>query len=162
MNITAEVIDGSKAVERVRAITPNVRTALEVKVSALAVRLQRKIRADKLYGQVLKYRSGNLNTHIEQAVQSSNGSVVGIVSTAVKYAAVHEYGFHGTVNVREHLRTIKEAFGKSLREPVTYTVSAHSRMMNMPERSFMRSALADMRDEITEGIRDAVAEGASK
>jgi hypothetical protein len=66
-----------------------------------------------------------------------------MVSTPVKYARPHEYGFHGTVDVREHMRTIKQAFGRPI-EPGRGHGSAHSMKMNLPERSFLRSALMDM------------------
>jgi hypothetical protein len=34
--------------------------------------------------------------------------------------------------------------------------------MNLPERSFLRSALADDKDSIIEGLRQAAIEGANK
>ena len=36
-------------------------------------------------------------------------------------------------------------------------VRAHSRKVNLPERSFMRTALAEMEPEIREEFRDAIA-----
>jgi phage gpG-like protein len=162
MKLSGEVIGSSQVVERIKSITPNVRTALQEKVQRLTIKLQIKVVRDKLQGQVLNVRTGRLQRSISQAVTSTETSVTGVVSTAVKYAAAHEYGFSGTVNVKEHLRTIKEAFGKSLKEPVTFTVHAHTMKMNLPERSFLRSALADMDSEIFHGIEDAVAEGSKR
>jgi hypothetical protein len=40
-----------------------------------------------------------------------------VVGTNVEYARPHEYGFNGTVTVKEHLRLVKKAFGKSLKTP---------------------------------------------
>lgn len=109
----------------------------------ITVKLQNKIRAEKLSGQVLKVRTGKLRRSVERDVQESGQQVTGIVSDTASYAAAHEYGFQGTVAVREHMRTIKQAFGRPIDEK-TISVRAHSMRMNLPERSFMRSALAEM------------------
>ncbi|MGB8422184.1 hypothetical protein [Paraburkholderia sp.] len=162
MNLGGEVTGSSQVVERIRRITPNVRAALQERVQRLTIQLQIHVVRDKLQGQVLNVKTGRLQRSISQAVTSDATSVTGIVSTAVKYAAAHEYGFTGTVNVKEHLRTITQAFGKELKEPVTSTVRAHDMKMNLPERSFLRSALADQRADIVAGIQQAVIEGAKK
>lgn len=159
MKLSGEVIGSSQVIERLKQITPKVRTALQERVQRLTIQLQIHVVRDKLQGQVLNVRTGRLQRSINQAVTSDATSVTGIVSTAVKYARPHEYGFSGTVNVKEHLRTVTQAFGKELKEPVTSTVKAHTMKMNLPERSFLRSALADQRGEIVEGIRQAVIEG---
>jgi phage gpG-like protein len=162
MKISAEITGSSQVVERIKSITGNVRTALQQQVQRLTIQLQIHVVRDKLQGQVLNVRTGRLQRSISQAVTSTETSVTGVVSTAVKYAAAHEYGFSGTVTVKEHLRTITQAFGKELKSPVTSTVRAHDMKMNLPERSFLRSALADQRDQIIEGIQKAVGEGANK
>lgn len=162
MKLSGEVIGSSQVVERIKRITPNVRTALFERVQRLTIKLQRHVVEEKLQGQVLNVRTGRLQRSIQQAVTNSESAVTGVVSTAVKYARPHEYGFQGTVNVKAHLRTIKVAFGKDLKEPVEVNVSAHTMRMNLPERSFLRSSLVDMKDEIVEGIRQAAIEGARK
>ena len=53
---------------------------------------------------------------------------------------------------------LREAFGKAI-APKTIFMRAFSRHMNLPERSFMRSALDDMQDEIARALNDAVSEG---
>ena len=73
-------------------------------------------------------------------------------------ARIHEYGFSGPETVRAHSRTIKQAFGRAI-SPKTVFVKEFSREMHMPERSFMRSALADKREEIKQGLADAIHEG---
>lgn len=153
-------IDLPDKVERhIGQLSERVRTALEQKIQRLTIKLQAHVVADKLQGQVLNVRTGRLQRSIGQALVSTDMTVTGIVSTAVKYAKPLEYGFSGTVNVREHLRTITQAFGKELKSPVTATVRAHTMQMNlMPPHSFLRSALKDMRPEILQGIDDAVKE----
>jgi len=51
-------------------------------------------------------------------------------TSAVPYAAIHNEGGKGTVQVRQHTRTNKKS-GKA------YTVKAHSRKFKMPKRQFV-------------------------
>ena len=107
----------------------------------LVLKLQRRVRAEKLSGQVLKVRTGNLRRSIDTAMVESSNGVVGVVSTNTKYGRIHEYGFKGTMSVKAHMRTNKKS-GKS------FKVRSFPRSVNLPERSFLRSALGDMTDEI--------------
>lgn len=127
----------------------------------LALKLARNVQRDKLSGQVLNVRTGRLRRSITDLVEDNGDVVSGIVSTPVKYARPHEEGFHGTVTVREHMREIKQAFGRSI-APRQITVRAHDMKMNLPERSFLRSALADMRASgaVTTELEAAIARAA--
>jgi phage gpG-like protein len=112
-------------------------------IGRLALMLARNVQRDKLSGQVLKVRTGRLRRSIASLVEDSGSVVSGVVSTPVKYAPPHEFGFHGTVSVREHVREIKQAWGRSI-TPKSITVRAHEMKLNLPERSFLRSALHDL------------------
>ena len=70
----------------------------------------------------------------------------------VKYAAIHEFGYVGVEHVRAHIRRITSAAGKE----IVQNVREFDRQMDMPERSFLRSSLAEMHDMITQGLQDAV------
>lgn len=78
----------------------------------------------------------------------------------VPYAAIHEYGTSGPSSVQfvsQHTRTIDEAFGEPLPGgPQEITVRAHSRVMTMPERSYLRPAVADTIDDVEEIAQDEV------
>ena len=113
-----------------------------------ALKLLRHIKADKLSGQVLNVRSGRLRRSINQRVEEKSGGVFdGIVGTNVEYAARFEYGFSGSESVRAHIRKGKNG-------PVN--VRAFTRNVNVPERSFMRSALNDMADDINIELASAM------
>ena len=89
-------------------------------------------------------------------MSDTGGSTTGTVGTNVSYAAAHEYGFKGAQTVKSYMRTAKTVFGRQLRSPVTFAVRGHARQVNIPERSFLRSALADMSGEIPAGINAAI------
>jgi len=116
-------------------------------VGRLALGLQRRVMREKLSGQVLKVRTGTLRRSIDQAVLRSPASVRGVVSTNLEYARAHEYGFKGAETVKQHLRTITQAWGRQI-SPRQVMVRQHVRSANIPEKSFLRSALADMAPEI--------------
>jgi hypothetical protein len=94
-------------------------------------------------------------------VDQSGRRISASVFTALKYGAAQEYGFAGTVGVRASLRRITQAFGRPIAEKIA-SVRTYDRRMNLPERSFLRSALEDMAPAIAEGIEAAVAEAVSQ
>lgn len=174
--MSREWIFGDKEIaRRFRAIPDSVRSRVTDSIGRLTLRLQRKIKAEKLSGlqakeggrggfrrnkslQVLQVRTGTLRRSIDQQLLTDSTAVAGVVSTNVVYGKAHEYGGLQTQTVREHLRLVKKAFKRDLKNPVFATVKAHSRTVNLPERSFLRSALAEMQEEIVGGVNKAVAD----
>lgn len=75
------------------------------------------------------------------------------LGTNVKYAAVHQFGFRGSVLVPQHVRLVRQAFGSRLKFPVYATVRAHWARRNIPKRPFMMVQREDW-EEIRETIRD--------
>ena len=148
------LVGDAEVTARLDALPTKLRDEMRVGIGRCALKLQRMVKQDKLNGQVLYPRTNRLKNSIKDVVMDEGDKVVGIVSTLVKYAPIHEYGFRGTVTVRESLRTIKQAFGRPIAAR-QITVKAHTRQMNMPERSFLRSALADL--EASGVIRDEMA-----
>jgi phage gpG-like protein len=105
--------------------------------------------------KLLHHRTGRLQDSIKATSTQSSGSINTTIGTNVEYAAVHEYGFSGEVTVKEHLRMIKQAFGRAIK-PVQATVREHARMVNIPERSFLRSSLKENEKAIVEALQDTV------
>jgi len=138
-----------------RKIYPDTQAALEESVGQLALKLARKIKEEKLTGQQLKNRTGGLRNSISQRIDISDGRITAVISSRKPYAMAHEFGFNGTVTVKEHMRQIRQAFGKPI-SPVTVQVRTHTMHMHLPERSFLRSSLREMETEIKAGMRDAL------
>jgi phage gpG-like protein len=149
-------IEGLDALEEHFAKLPSaMREALARKIEDLAQRLEQRIK-DNLSGAVLQAKSGTLRDSIEMRLEPSAASLV----ARTKYAAAQEYGFVGGASVCAHSREIREAFGRAI-APKTIFVRAFARAMDLPERSYMRSALDEMQDEIAAKLSDAVEEGLS-
>jgi len=155
--ITAYLVGGEQLLERLRTLPDAVNSGLARSITQLGIDLQRNVQQDKLSGQVLRSRSGLLKSSIDLRVDQSGGAITASVFTDSPYAAVQEYGFAGTVSVRTSLRRIREAFGRPIAEK-TISVRAYDRHMDLPERSFLRSALEDMAPAVRAGVRAALAE----
>jgi phage gpG-like protein len=110
----------------------------------------------KVSGEVLKNQSGTLRRKINSRTSLTDTEATGIVGIKLSYAAAHEFGSKatGTTTVREHLRKLKSGNGMS-------TVKSHTRnwRQNLPERSFLRSALNELRPQIESAIRQAIDRG---
>jgi phage gpG-like protein len=149
MRINATLVGGDRAVARFKAMPDRLRQELTTGITRAALLVQRDSMQQKLSGQVLNVRTGRLRRSININVQGSEDKVTGTVGTNVEYAAVHEYGFEGTVTVREHLR--RTVSGKQV------VVRSHPMHMNVPEKSFLRSALNDMQPQIRIEFEQAAA-----
>lgn len=155
MKFTATLVGDKELIAELESMPNRVHEELLKAVSSMAVRLETYIKEDKLEGQVLKHKSGKLWQSIQHDVEDQGTSVYGQVFSAgdIKYAGLHEYGRE----VREHTRRVTAVFGHAPKFPIWANVKA----FKMPERSFMRSALADKQDEITDGLAAAVNRGMS-
>jgi hypothetical protein len=166
--ITGRVTGVEQVVQKLNSAPKNVKSRLETVITRLSINLQGYVVSQKLSGQVLKRQTGHLAGSIDWKVEVTEGGVIGTVGSRVKernplkYAAVHEYGFQGPVSVKEHLRKVTTSFGKQLKQAEYQTVQAHTRQMNVPERSFLRSSLRENAENIRQAISKAVAEGAKQ
>jgi hypothetical protein len=159
--ITAYLVGDEQLLERLRALPEAINSGMARSITQLGIDLQRNVQQDKLGGQVLKNRSGALKSSVDLRVAQSARGVTANVFTDLQYGAAQEYGFAGTVSVGASLRRIKQAFGRPIAEK-TISIRAYDRRMDLPERSFLRSALEDMTPAIREGLEAALAEAVSQ
>lgn len=138
-----------------------VHQSLKLKITMLTLKLEKRVKADKLNGQVLNRISGRLARSIASKVVDTPESIVGSVFSSgdVKYAAIHEFGGQ----TAPHLIVPKNAnvlafMGKSGNQVFARKVNHPG--SKMPKRSFLRSALTDMSVEIQRGMKEAVIKGA--
>lgn len=90
-----------------------------------------------------RHPTGKLAQSINFKVEGNDYAEVG---TNLVYAAYHEYGFHGRVQVSQHTRN-------------GALVRAHGRNVNYPGRPYLRPALDDI---FTTGRAEAIIEGQLK
>ena len=168
--LTIEVQGDTALVARLAAMPNSVHAALLRKVSTLDLELEAKVKG-KLSGEVLNVRSGALRRSIFGTVEDGTTSVVGKVQSSgdVKYAGIHEFG--GVIKHpggTPYIITKDMAMGALF---ISKETAAHFKTpppvtkphdIPMPERSYLRSSLADMKDEIISGLNEAVGEAIAK
>jgi hypothetical protein len=155
--ITGYLVGDQQPIERLRALPGAVNSGLLRAMTRLGIELQREVQQNKLSGQVLRSRTGSLRSSIDLSVDDSGGTITASVFSDSRYAGAQEYGLTGTVSVRVSLRRIREAFGRPIAEK-TINVRAYERRMDLPERSFLRSALDDMAPTIRGKVQAALTE----
>jgi phage gpG-like protein len=157
--LTIKLVGDRELVARLTAMPDRVKAALLRKVTELSFKLESKIKADKLSGQVLNVRTGALRASIGNQVTETTTTVTGraFSSGDVKYAAIHEFG--GKTAAHEIVATKAQALAFVVGGKQMFARRVQHPGSTMPERSFMRSSLADMKPEIVEGMKEAVREG---
>jgi phage gpG-like protein len=134
-----------------------VRQALSSKANALAVALEAKIQ-QKLSGGVLNMRSGALASSIVATVDESSADVSVRMGTSgdVKYAAIQEFG--GTIPPHEIVPDKAKALAFVVGGKQVFAARVNLPAVTLPERSYLRSSLAEMAGEIRDELSGAVAE----
>lgn len=153
MKIGGTVKNAAQVVVRFKVLEKEILPAIKKAMIKLAIRLQKHVKQYKLSGQVLKVRSGTLRRSIAYRTYIRGNTVTAKVGTNVPYGRVHEYGFRGQVNVKAHLRKVNG---------YSHWVNNHTRKVNLPERSFLRSSLKDLKMYIRMDMKAAVREAKKK
>jgi phage gpG-like protein len=135
---------------------------LKREVRKVATDVSATVKDRKLSGQVLKVQTGRLRRSVNYRTTETETGIEALVGTNVSYGRAHEFGFSGEVGVKAHLRRVKQAFGRKLKKAKQVSVRAHSRTVNLPERSFLRSSLREMRTEIDSRIARVVADSIAR
>jgi len=149
------VIGGTVVTETVSGVmeseVPRLRALLAQNTVPFLIRMQSHVRKNKLSGQVLKRRTGQLSAGIGYRVAQEGQEVVGEIYAGAEtkdYAGVHEFG--GTFTIPEHERLIRKVWGRRLKTPKTVKVRTHQATFD--ENSFLRSTLEDFRRAYREDV----------
>ena len=147
-------ISAADVLGRLAALPPALASRLSTVVATLAQRLYDRVE-DNLSGAVLQRRSGRLAAAINQTVDGLTASV-GFDPAAVPYGAAQEFG----ADLRAHLIAVKNARALSFVVAGKRVFAKHVMFpgAHLPERSFLRSALAALAPDIGAAIATAVAE----
>ena len=186
--VIGEILGVEKVVAFVGSRGPEVSKVLRLQVRNLAVMLSSYVKTNKLTGEVLKVQTGRLRRSITSKVLEQGSLVSGLVGTNVEYARAHEFGVDKfkVVTVRDYIRkcasrnsygikrggAIKDGSGKTTGHALKHYLSAegiahvHSFQRNqhtkLPERSFLRTALAELAPGIREDLANAIRKALTK
>ena len=151
-------IDTSAVGPMLESKTSAIMKALTAKMDFTTARVQQVIVNDKLQGQLLNHREGNLSNSVRPtetvvtATEIDGGVVAG--GTAAPYAAALEYG------ARAHL--IRAINAKALHFSIGGQEMFRKQVMHPGNRAyaFMRSTLDEQAQEIQAGFQEAASEAA--
>ncbi len=154
--IELEGLDATNA--RLDALPGGLAAALAAKAAELAAALADLVKTDKLAGGVLNTRSGALQASI---VADDTRDGVGVRASVgsngdVKYAAIQEYG--GKTGAHEILPAKAQALAFFAGGVLRFARKVEHPGSLIPERSYLRSSLDDMRDEILSALAGAAAD----
>lgn len=133
-----------------------VRQALAGKAALLAATLQAKIQ-QQLSGGVLNARSGALARSIVAIVDASGADIAVCITAGsgdIKYAAIQEFG--GTIPPHEIVPNKAKALAFAVGGKEVLAKRVNLPAVTMPERSYLRSSLAEMAGQIAEGLGEAM------
>jgi hypothetical protein len=153
--ITGKVVGDQAVLLKFKSYGVLARENLRTAVREQGIRVLALVKA-KVSGPVLKNRTGTLRRKLNVQFSETPSSISASVGLSLAYAPPHEYGFDGTVTVKEHLVTITQAFGRELAGPVQFTMPTHERHMKLPERSYLRSTLREETATIRAALQSAV------
>jgi phage gpG-like protein len=135
-----------------------LQAALNAKGVELAAALADLVKNNKLSGAVLNTGSGALSDSIAASVTADADGVLASVGSEgdVKYAAIQEYG--GKTSAHEILPSKGDVLAFVAGDGRHFARRVEHPGSLIPERSYLRSALAGMKDEIVTAFADAPAE----
>ena len=155
MTVTVEGIGALNA--RLDALPETIAARLAQELARLGDVLRDRVERN-LSGGVLQRRSGRLVASIAVDVERTGLGASVSVSSDAPYAAIHEYG--GTIPARTILPQSARVLAFPWRGQQRFFKRVSLPAVTMPERSFMRSALAEVEPEIEAAIAAAAAEAA--
>ena len=141
-------LDGTKledVVIELQDLQDGARRRLYAAVYEQAVNFATVVKEDKLSGQVLNKVSGMLAANVFSDVTDDAAGIMAVVGTDAPYAHIHEYG-----GVIEPVNALA----------LKFEIDGHwvfAKRVVMPERSYLRSTLAERADIIRNALAQAVA-----
>ena len=152
-------VDASKGIARLGNLTEVLRARLRGTIIDLTQDLADLVRA-KLSGQVLNVRTGHLRASIKSQLVEDSTSLFGRVFSdgSVPYAAIHEYG--GVTRPHEIVARYAKALAFQWHGEQVFFKRVNHPGSKIPERSYLRSSLADMQNTIIEKLTSAAKEAA--
>lgn len=144
-------IDATGAIGKLRALADKTRAGVRNAVAASAQRLVKLVQA-KLSGEVLNTRSGALRASIRAETDETSACI----SSDLPYARIQEYG--GRIAMPEIVAVNAKALAFSYGGKLVFATRATAHAIDIPERSYMRSSLAEFEPGFVDDIRKVAAE----
>lgn len=147
-------VEGTDAVAAAMiAASGKVRAAVAQAIGVSAANLTSAVKA-KLSDDVLRVKTGRLRRSIHFVLGGTDDAPSATVGTNVEYAAIHEFGGTTKAHVIEAVNAKVLAF--KVGGETVFAKSVQHPGSKIPQRSYLRSALAEQAPSIKERIDAAV------
>lgn len=158
--INVTLVGERELVAKLQRMPRGLHDVLRRRISSLVMLLKARVQR-KLSGEVLNVRTGALRRSIQAEVLDEGNAIWGrVFSTGdVKYAGIHEFGGKTPAHIIEPRNGSVLAF--MMGGSMVFARRVHHPGSVMPERSFMRSSLREMREQIISTISDGLLEAAA-
>ena len=184
--IAAELVGAERVLSFMERLPEQSKDSMKRAILRLAVMLQNYVKDSELTGQALHVRTGRLRRSITAKATEEGTTYAGIVGTNVVYARINEFGGQtrpheirpvrarallfargGFIGPMESMRTQGGRYAKGKKAAISRAIGDGSMQFarvvrhpgsKIPERSFLRSALAALPPEIRAGIEAALKE----
>ena len=156
--IGMEIIGSERVITALGEAPVKVNVAVKSSLDAFAAELASYIKSDKLAGNPLHRRSGNLSASIFPYRQDSGTGMEGGARGGgdIPYAKIHEFG--GVIPAHEVVARNARALSFTVDGVRRFAKSVQIPAVTMPERSYMRSAFEERAPSGIEQLRAAVKE----
>lgn len=156
--IGIQVVGADRVIARLGEMPGKINTAAKSSLDAWATELAGYIKADKLSGQVLNRRSGRLSASVHPVTEQTSSSISGGAGggAGVPYAKIHEFG--GMIPAHQIVAKNAQALSFTVDGIKRFAKSVQIPDVQMPERSYMRSAFKEEAPRGIEMLRAAVKE----
>lgn len=160
---TVSIIGDQQLIANFVAMPQQLQASLTRRVRKLALLLQRHLQVDYLSGptgeHTLSVQKGALRRSAFNTVVSTSAEVTGTVGYGadVPYAAAHEYG--ATINIPEIVPTTAQALHFVINGKDVFAKRVRAHTVILPERAPLRTAFADMKEQIEDELSAATEEG---
>ena len=142
--ITAKVVGDKEVIERLKKIGPDLREELRKTIQGFGIDMVGYIGRTKLEGNPLKSHTHKLRDSLNQRFEDSGDRLTTSIGDSAEYAAAHEYGVTIFPKKGKYLKFQIEGQWKSVKQ------------VTLPERSFMRSSLAEQKETFRQKLSQAV------
>jgi phage gpG-like protein len=146
-------VDASGIRERLNGTSGRVLNAIEERMAIEMGRLANYVKEEKLSGQVLHNRTGNLRNAVFSNVEATGNQIVGTVDVsmpAAKYGAAQEFGAH----IPDRIPVSAKALHWVGSDGDVFAMRA--RAFDLPARPFMGPSLDENQEQITAGIQQSI------
>jgi hypothetical protein len=157
--ITARLVGDDAVLAWLRSAPDLAASGLARAITTLGLELQRNVQQNELTGQTLAARSASIESNTSLQIDQSGDRIAATVTGGSAYTDAREYSVSGAVDIGANLRRRKKAFARPVARKAI-SIRPYFRRIDVPERSFLQSALEDMdpaiRDEVEAALREAL------